>query len=534
MIGKGWDLPTSADRVDLNRWGGRSRIENLEERLPPPLGYVPNGDLLGRIPVNPTPIGSAVTPDGRTCWVTSDAYGTVTPIDVKTGAVGTPITVGGGPYEICFTPDGLIGYVSNSATSDVTSWYPRTGVVRTLSIPLLGGVPQAVEPIGIAMSLDGKTVYVCCYGTVDGLSPLNKVVPIDVATDTPLTPIVVGNQPNCVAITPNGLKGYVTIGSASRVDQFTVATGVVGSPISVGGAPVGIAITPDGTKAYVANSADGTVTPITLATSTPGTPITVGYLPVAVVISPDGKTVYVSNSGDGTVTPIDVATNVAGAPITVGANPHFLSITPDGSMIFVPDKALNVDIGSVSRIVAAPYFALSLSSPVPAISGIGSDGSFGSSTLGSWDNLPTGYLQLFKVTAPVDFIGVRIRMYLDGNGSGSGTALLKATLFAQNVLGEASDLLAVSDETSVATGRAAGWVSFDVDFKGQENPAGVYWCGIHTGGTDQVARLSWTSIANTRKYKAIAYANGVPDPFPAPDATDDHQAAILVDYRNAL
>jgi DNA-binding beta-propeller fold protein YncE len=45
-----------------------------------------------------------------------------------------------------------------------------------------------------------------------------------------------------------------------------VATNTPGTPIPVGDTPVGVAITPDGTTVYVTNAKDNTVTPITLAT----------------------------------------------------------------------------------------------------------------------------------------------------------------------------------------------------------------------------------------------------------------------------
>ena len=88
----------------------------------------------------------------------------------------------------------------------------------------------------------------------------------------------------------------------------------VGGPIIVGTNPDAIAITPNGATAYVANDNDGTVTPIDLAANTAGTPITVGTQPNAIAITPDGTTAEVVNFDDDTVTPIDTATNTAGHP----------------------------------------------------------------------------------------------------------------------------------------------------------------------------------------------------------------------------
>ena len=57
---------------------------------------------------------------------------------------------------------------------------------------------------------------------------------------------------------------------------IATATNTAGPPITVGNDPDDIAITPDGKTAYVANSGSGTVTPIATATNTAGPPITVG------------------------------------------------------------------------------------------------------------------------------------------------------------------------------------------------------------------------------------------------------------------
>lgn len=106
-----------------------------------------------------------------------------------------------------------------------------------------------------------------------------------------------------------------------------MATNSPGSPIHVGDLPNAIAITPDGNTAYVANGNDG-ATPIDLATNTPGTPIPVGGSGSRnIAITPDGKTAYVTNS-HGWVTPIAIATNTPGSPIPVGAGPFAVAITP--------------------------------------------------------------------------------------------------------------------------------------------------------------------------------------------------------------
>ena len=75
------------------------------------------------------------------------------------------------------------------------------------------------------------------------------------------------------------------------------ATNTAGTPIPVGNDPDGIAITPDGKTAYVANSGDDTVTPIETATNTAGTRSRSGPPRFAIAVTPNGKTAYVADTG---------------------------------------------------------------------------------------------------------------------------------------------------------------------------------------------------------------------------------------------
>ena len=147
----------------------------------------------------------------------------------------------------------------------------------------LGGSPAAQRP-GVQQA-HGPVAYVVSDST-------GSVTPIGTATNTPAgKPIMIGNFPGAVAITPDGKTVYVTRGSlftgGSRpgwVTPISTATGMLGKPIPVGGGPMAIAITPDGKTAYVANYLSGTVTPIATATNTAGKPITVGNHPMAIAI----------------------------------------------------------------------------------------------------------------------------------------------------------------------------------------------------------------------------------------------------------
>jgi YVTN family beta-propeller protein len=86
--------------------------------------------------------------------------------------------------------------------------------------------------------------------------------------------------------------------------------------IAVGDEPQSVALTPNGQYAYVANAAAGTVTIIQISdpawgtfTASVVTTLTTGAEPWNIVCSPDGKRVFVANSGQDTITVIDTSNN---------------------------------------------------------------------------------------------------------------------------------------------------------------------------------------------------------------------------------
>ncbi len=75
------------------------------------------------------PFAIAISPDGKTAYVTNGASGTVTPIDVATNMPGKPIKISGKPGSdaIVISPDGTTAYVANQPSSTVTPIYLATG-----------------------------------------------------------------------------------------------------------------------------------------------------------------------------------------------------------------------------------------------------------------------------------------------------------------------------------------------------------------------------------------------------------------------
>ena len=173
----------------------------------------------------------AITPDGKTAYVPTNASGTVIPISTATNQAAQSIELGhnrtSGPDFIAITPDGRTAYVASLAFNTVTpiSTATNTPGRRSASAPV---------PIWIAITPDGRTAYVA------NESMPGTVTPIDTATNTAGQPIHVSHYPFDIAITPDGRTAYVLGRSSSKhtrdvVTPINTATNTPGQPIYLPG-----------------------------------------------------------------------------------------------------------------------------------------------------------------------------------------------------------------------------------------------------------------------------------------------------------
>jgi YVTN family beta-propeller protein len=268
------------------------------------------------------PNGSEVTPLYRD--VLSDGTRTLLP--------GNAIPVGSVPSGVAVTPDGKHVYVTNHGSNNVS-------VIDTATNAVVATVPVGAGPYGIAVTPDGKYAYVADNGS-------NNVDVIATATNTVTATIPVGRGPYGLVVTPDGKTAYVSNQGANTVTPIGTATNTAGTPIPVGGAPRQIAITPDGNTAYVANMSSASVTPINTTTNTAATSVTVPCSgPDAAAIDPANSTLYVTCFGAsginpasyGAVVPINTATNQPGTPIKVSAHPQGIVADPAGGTLYTTD-----------------------------------------------------------------------------------------------------------------------------------------------------------------------------------------------------
>jgi YVTN family beta-propeller protein len=263
----------------------------------------------------------------RSAFVPDYELGRVIQIDAGSSQpIGAPAETGATsePYSLAITPDGRTVWVVNYGTGTLDSIDAATGQ--------LSGTPITVpkNAYGFAIAPNGARAYLAVYGK-------GEVVVIDLQARQVIgTPILVGNGPAGIAISPDGTRAYVSNNNDGTLSVIDIGTNqVIGSPIPVGGEPYNLAFTPDGRTVFVANQ-EGYVSAVDVATGIAAAPIPLGKDPSGIAISPSGARAYVSNYDDGTVSVIDTANrSVVGSPIAVGTQDEYLAVTPDGTRVLV-------------------------------------------------------------------------------------------------------------------------------------------------------------------------------------------------------
>lgn len=195
--------------------------------------------------------------------------------------------------SIAVTPDGRTAYVSTQVGTDVNNAfaiYPINLVSGTVGAPIKAG---GWQPVSMAITPNGKTVYVVYQG--EGVTPINT------ATNAPGPQILVTGSPFGIAITPNGKTAYVTSDSGNVgtgvITPIRVVTNTPERAISLGTLlPASITVALDGKTAYV--SGYGGVIPINISTNRAGPPIGYDYgdhTVDSIAITPDSRIIYVAN-----------------------------------------------------------------------------------------------------------------------------------------------------------------------------------------------------------------------------------------------
>lgn len=264
-------------------------------------------------------------------------------VNPETLTVAAKLPTGKGPHEVAVTPDGRWAFVSNYGSFAVFREGERPQMqpgstltvfdLKERKVKATYDLGEFRQPHGVAVSRDGKLIWVTCEGT-------QAVLELDAATGKILRHWKTEqNVSHMVVPTRDEKKLYVANIGSGTVTVINRATNAVKS-IATGQGTEGIDVSPDGKEVWVANremqQPAGTITVINAATDAIlATFSSGGQMPIRVKFTPNGKEVFVSNARSNSVTVFDAASRKLVATIEVGAVPVGIQMTPDGKRAFV-------------------------------------------------------------------------------------------------------------------------------------------------------------------------------------------------------
>jgi YVTN family beta-propeller protein len=283
-------------------------------------------------------------------------------VDPATEKVLVKLPTGRGPHEVAVSPDGRTAYVSNFGRYSV---YPASDTEHDKAgntITTVDLVNRKVKatfdlgthtgPHGMIVSHDGRLLW----ATTE--TP-QAVVEIDAASGKILHVWNTSQQrSHMIVTTPNETKFYVTntvSGSVSVIDRSTSEVKVV----STGPGTEGIAISPDGKEVWAASRLDDKISILSTNTDTIVAAFPSGGKgPKRMDFTPDGTEVWVTNPGSNETTVFDARARELLATLTLSKGPSGVYISSDGRQAYITNANANeltfIDVATRKNLSTIP------------------------------------------------------------------------------------------------------------------------------------------------------------------------------------
>jgi YVTN family beta-propeller protein len=337
-----------SDSVSVVDVAGRRLVTEIALGAAPPAADPTTGVFLPNV----MPRALALSPDGKTLWVTGERAGSLFAVDVATAAVRGSVAVGAEPVGVVAGRDAVFV----SCASDAT-------VVRVDAASLTVAAELAVgpKPWALALSADGATLWAThlTAGAVDVIdtAAMTLTTTIAVADVAPrgdrrlahgqprglydLAPRPGGggelwlahellgtdtSQPTLdfesTAFPALTIVGAAAAGPTLSTDAADVP-GTNGAFLDVVSGPRALTFTSDGAFALVVDAHSEDVFAVDAARRVESEllrPLP-GHQPEGIVLSPDGRFAYVDERNSGDVVVIDVDAHTTGISLTVDGAP---------------------------------------------------------------------------------------------------------------------------------------------------------------------------------------------------------------------
>jgi YVTN family beta-propeller protein len=197
--------------------------------------------LLDQIDVPGVIVESALSPDGKTLFISNFRRNSVMFVDIAAKKVTHEIRTGTHPKVLVASPDGKSLFAANWASKSVTQIDVATAaVVRTLDV--------GKQPRGMAMSKSGKLYVANFFG--DSIDVFEGKE-LDKTHRLPAC-----KCPRHLSLSPDEKTLFISCLNASQLHAMDVATETVTHKVQIGNAPKSIDVSRDGRYVYSADYGD--------------------------------------------------------------------------------------------------------------------------------------------------------------------------------------------------------------------------------------------------------------------------------------
>lgn len=136
-----------------------------------------------------SPVSVAVSPDGKSLFVSDKTAGCVVTLDAATGVKLSETSIAGEPNGLTLSADGKIIYVTQRKAHSIALIDAQSGTA-------IGPIAVGAWPVGLALAQKSQRLYCCNQGS-------NTVSVIDLNSRQQLAEMAVIRSPVCAAISPD-------------------------------------------------------------------------------------------------------------------------------------------------------------------------------------------------------------------------------------------------------------------------------------------------------------------------------------------
>lgn len=239
------------------------------------------GKLIAKAQLSGHPNNLSVSNDGKYAFVgIAVAPGAVDVIDTATMKLAKSVPVKGAVHNVYVTPDGKYA-VAGSIPGKIISVIDA----KTLEVAWDLPVPAGVRPMAFDKAADGSTAHIYAQ-----LSNLHGFIVVDFKTHQITQTVKLPDEPligkaesaapsHGIAVSPDGKTMWVNSSLASGIFEYSLPDLKVLGYVKTDKVPDWVTFTPDGKRVYVANSAVNTVTAVDTASRKEIATIPVGQVP---------------------------------------------------------------------------------------------------------------------------------------------------------------------------------------------------------------------------------------------------------------